>query len=96
LGSRKGRWAENFKDQHREYREREEGKERRKHDGTIVGEEEESEPHSPGRHKYWGFFFFFWFFFSELGTEPRALRFLGKRSTTELNPQPLGISYIDN
>jgi len=32
---------------------------------------------------------FFWFFFSELGTEPRALRFLGKRSTTELNPQPL-------
>ncbi|EDL97920.1 rCG63336 [Rattus norvegicus] len=28
------------------------------------------------------------FFPSELGTEPRALRFLGKRSTTELNPQP--------
>jgi len=27
-------------------------------------------------------------FFSELWTEPRALRFLGKRSTTELNPQP--------
>jgi len=37
------------------------------------------------------FFFFFWFFFSELGTEPRALRFLGKRSTTELNPQPLSL-----
>jgi len=35
------------------------------------------------------FFFFFGSFFSELGTEPRALRFLGKRSTTELNPQPL-------
>jgi len=34
------------------------------------------------------FFFFFWFFFSELGTEPRPLRFLGKCSTTELNPQP--------
>jgi len=34
------------------------------------------------------FFFFFLFFFSELGTEPRALRFLGKGSTTELNPQP--------
>jgi len=34
------------------------------------------------------FFFFFGSFFSELGTEPRALRFLGKRSTTELNPQP--------
>jgi len=34
------------------------------------------------------FFFFFWFFFSELGTESRALRFLGKCSTTELNPQP--------
>uniref|UniRef100_A0A8I6A356 Ubiquitin-conjugating enzyme E2 K n=1 Tax=Rattus norvegicus TaxID=10116 RepID=A0A8I6A356_RAT len=32
--------------------------------------------------------FFFWFFFSELGTELRALRFLGKCSTTELNPQP--------
>jgi len=28
-------------------------------------------------------------FFSELGPEPRALRFLGKRSTAELNPQPL-------
>jgi len=33
-------------------------------------------------------FFFFFFFFSELGTEPRALRLLGKRSSTELNPQP--------
>jgi len=40
------------------------------------------------------FFFFFWFFFSELGTEPRALRFLGKRSTTELNPQPPHISVL--
>jgi len=30
---------------------------------------------------------FFFFFFSELGTEPRALRSLGKRSTAELNPQ---------
>jgi len=29
---------------------------------------------------------FFFFFFSELGTEPRALHLLGKRSTTELNP----------
>jgi len=36
------------------------------------------------------FCFVFLFFFSELGTEPRALRFLGKRSTTELNPQPPG------
>jgi len=38
----------------------------------------------------WGKFFFFFFgsFFRTLGTEPRALRFLGKRSTTELNPQP--------
>jgi len=34
------------------------------------------------------FFFFGSFFFLELGTEPRALRFLGKHSTTELNPQP--------
>jgi len=34
------------------------------------------------------FILFFGSFFSELGTEPRALRFLGKRSTTELNPQP--------
>jgi len=38
------------------------------------------------------FFFFGSFFFSELGTEPRALRFLGKRSTTELNPQPPSLS----
>jgi len=30
----------------------------------------------------------FFFFFPELGTEPRALRLLGKRSTTEPNPQP--------
>jgi len=28
-------------------------------------------------------------FFPGLGTEPRTLRFLGKRSTTEPNPQPL-------
>ena len=28
------------------------------------------------------------FFFPELRTGPRALRLLGKRSTTELNPQP--------
>jgi len=34
------------------------------------------------------FYFCFLFFFSELGTEARASRFLGKRSTTELNPQP--------
>jgi len=40
------------------------------------------------------FFFFFGSFFSELGTEPRALRFLGKRSTTELNPQPLCVSFL--
>jgi len=31
----------------------------------------------------------FYFFFSELGTKPRALCLLGKRSTTELNSQPL-------
>jgi len=36
----------------------------------------------------------FFFFFSELGTEPRALRFLGKRSTTKLNPQPLRFIFI--
>lgn len=38
-----------------------------------------------------GFFFvclFVLFFFSELGSEPRALRFLGECSTIELNPQP--------
>jgi len=34
------------------------------------------------------FFFFFFFFFLELRTERRALRLLGKGSTTELNPQP--------
>ncbi|EDM10484.1 rCG63596, partial [Rattus norvegicus] len=42
------------------------------------------------------FFFFsfsFFFFFPELGTEPRALHLLGKRSTAELNPQPLGRSF---
>jgi len=39
-------------------------------------------------------FFFFWFFLSELGTEPRALRFLGKRSTTELNPQPQSFAFL--
>jgi len=42
-----------------------------------------------------GIFFFFGSFFSELGTEPRALCFLGKRSTTELNPQPLFSSFFD-
>jgi len=42
------------------------------------------------------FVFFSFFFFSELGTEPRALRFLGKRSTTELNPQPLPWSFISS
>jgi hypothetical protein len=35
------------------------------------------------------FFFPFFFFFPELRTEPRALGLLGKRSTTEQNPQPL-------
>jgi len=34
------------------------------------------------------------FFFSELGTEPRALSLLGKRSTTELNPQPLKTEHF--
>jgi len=43
------------------------------------------------------FFFFFFFlvlFFSELGTEPRAFRFLGKRSTTEINPQPFTLFSV--
>jgi len=35
------------------------------------------------------------FFFLELGTEPRALRFLGKRSTTELNPQPQDMMLLE-
>jgi len=39
------------------------------------------------------FFFFFWFFFSELGTEPQALRFLGKRSATEISPQPQTMNF---
>jgi len=34
------------------------------------------------------FVLFFFLFFPELGIEPRALCFLGKRSTAELNPQP--------
>ncbi|XP_063124437.1 succinate dehydrogenase assembly factor 2, mitochondrial isoform X1 [Rattus norvegicus] len=33
---------------------------------------------------------------TELRTEPRALRFLGKRSTTELNPQPLKIILAEH
>jgi len=45
---------------------------------------------------FFEFFFFFWFFFSELGTEPRALRFLGKRSTTELNPQPPFFEFLSS
>jgi hypothetical protein len=36
-----------------------------------------------------GTFFFFFLFFSVLGTELRALPLPGKRSSTELNPQPL-------
>jgi len=32
--------------------------------------------------------FFFFSFLLEVGTEPRALCLLGKRSTSELNPQP--------
>jgi len=37
--------------------------------------------------------FYFILFFSELGTEPRALRSLGKRCTAKLNPQPQDILY---
>jgi hypothetical protein len=33
------------------------------------------------------------FFFPELRTEPRALRLLGKRSITELNPQPTNFIF---
>jgi len=40
------------------------------------------------------FFSFSFFFFSELGTEPRALRMLGKHSTTELNPQPRKLLFL--
>ena len=45
----------------------------------------------PARASFFFFFFFFSFFFflfPELRTESRALCLLGKRSTTELNPQP--------
>jgi len=48
-------------------------------------------------HRYHHSFFLFYFFlflFSELGTEPRALCFLGKRSTTEVNPQPQVSSFL--
>jgi hypothetical protein len=34
------------------------------------------------------FFFFFFFFFSVLGTELWAMHLPGKRSSSELNPQP--------
>jgi len=37
---------------------------------------------------------FLFSFLSEMGTEPRALRLLGKRSTTELNPQPLVLPFL--
>jgi hypothetical protein len=37
-------------------------------------------------------FFFSFFFFPELRIEPRALGLLGKHFTTELNPQPRGVS----
>jgi len=36
----------------------------------------------------------FFFFLPELGTEPRALRLLGKRSTTELNLQPPPLCFL--
>ncbi|EDM07178.1 rCG63521 [Rattus norvegicus] len=51
--------------------------------------------HLPGPLDH-SFFFFFSFLFSfpELRTEPRALRLPGKRSTTELNPQPWITFYI--
>ena len=39
------------------------------------------------------FLFCFVLFFLELRTEPRALCLLGKCSTTELKPQPLGSFY---
>jgi len=38
------------------------------------------------------FLFLFFFLFFRAGDRTRALRFLGKRSTTELNPQPLHYS----
>jgi len=38
------------------------------------------------------FFFFFGSFFRSWGPN-RALHFLGKRSTTELNPQSPGVSF---
>lgn len=37
--------------------------------------------------------FSFLFFSSELGTEPSALRLLGKCTTTELNPQPIVVVF---
>ena len=53
MDSGKGRRAENFRDENREDRGTEEGKEKDKME--PIGEEEEPEPHSPGSHKYWGF-----------------------------------------
>ncbi|EDL99043.1 rCG22439, partial [Rattus norvegicus] len=41
-------------------------------------------------------FFFFYSFFLELGTEPRALHFLGKCFTTELNPQPPSVYLLNH
>ena len=53
MDSGKGRRAENFRDENREDRGTEEGKEKDKME--PIGEEEGPEPHSPGSHKYWGF-----------------------------------------
>ena len=59
MGSKKGRQAENFRDEYRETeRQRDRGTEGRQRGGDKIepiGEEEEPEPLSPGSHKYWGF-----------------------------------------
>ena len=47
-----------------------------------------------GCHQGLAHIYIFFFLLSELRTEPRALHLLGKRSTSELNPQPLQTEFL--
>ena len=53
--SGKGRRAENFRGEYREYGRTEMKGRRGRNKMEPIGEEVEPEPHSPGSHKYWGF-----------------------------------------
>ena len=53
--SGKGRRAENFRGEYREYGRTETKGRRGRNKMEPIGEEVEPEPHSPGSHKYWEF-----------------------------------------